>query len=280
MPAPTSTSRLGLVKPDPNPTTGDFVDITTLNTDFDKIDAAVGAFPCTSATRPIAPNLWDGRVIRETDTRRMLVWNATQAVWDPVNGPFLCSSGSRPPTPFVNMMIRETDTRRMYIWNATEAVWDKIADPVGPPPGFLFARRTSNAAPVQNSTMANDTQLTVNVESGGVYRVDSQIIYTSPQAADFQIGFAAPAGSTMEWSSWGQGAATTTFEGIIKVEERTLAQTAQIGGADAAIITCRPSGLLIAGATGAFTFRWAQFTTTASNTLIYDKSWIELMRVG
>lgn len=127
MPSPSTTTRLALVKPDPNPATGDFVDITTLNANADKMDAAAGAFPCTAATRPIAPNLWDGRLIRETDTRRVLVWNATQAVWDPVNGPFLCSSGTRPASPFTNMMIRETDTRRVYIWNATQNTWDRIA---------------------------------------------------------------------------------------------------------------------------------------------------------
>lgn len=83
---------------------------------------------CTAGTRPTGSDRWDGRIIRETDTRRVLVWNATQAIWDPVNGPFLAASGSRPTSPFTNMMIRETDTRKTLIWNSTEGVWDYVGD--------------------------------------------------------------------------------------------------------------------------------------------------------
>jgi hypothetical protein len=93
------TTRLGLVKPDPNPTTGDFVDVTVINANSDKIDAAVGATVCTSGTRPASP--YDGQVIRETDTRRMYIWNATQAAWDQVliggAGSFLSPPGGMTP---------------------------------------------------------------------------------------------------------------------------------------------------------------------------------------
>lgn len=81
----TPTSRLALAKPDPDPVTGDFVNIATLNTNSDKIDAAVGAPPFTVATHPASP--FHGQLIRETDTRRLLVWNTTQAVWDLVADP-------------------------------------------------------------------------------------------------------------------------------------------------------------------------------------------------
>jgi hypothetical protein len=79
----TTTARLALRKPDPNPTTGDFIDVAAdINAGADKIDAAVGAEPCTAATRPASP--YHGKIIRETDTRKVYVWNATQAVWDQI----------------------------------------------------------------------------------------------------------------------------------------------------------------------------------------------------
>lgn len=87
MPSPTTTTRLALTKPDPNPTTGDFLDVTTLNTNFDSLDANIGAVPCTSGTRPASP--WHGMLIRETDTRRLYVWNATQTTWDLVADPLV-----------------------------------------------------------------------------------------------------------------------------------------------------------------------------------------------
>lgn len=77
-----STTRLLLNKPNPDPETGDFVDVAKLNENFDKLDAAIGATICTSTTRPAIP--FDGQFIRETDTRRLYVWNASQTAWDQV----------------------------------------------------------------------------------------------------------------------------------------------------------------------------------------------------
>lgn len=75
------TSRLGLVKP--NPGTGELVNVAAqINASYDKIDAAIGATPCTSTTRPTAP--FHGQFIRETDTRQLYVWNATNSIWTPI----------------------------------------------------------------------------------------------------------------------------------------------------------------------------------------------------
>jgi hypothetical protein len=77
----TATTRLALRKPNSDPVTGDNVDVDAdLNANFDKVDNAAGAFPCTSGTRPGTP--WHGQIIRETDTGRTLVWNTTNSAWD------------------------------------------------------------------------------------------------------------------------------------------------------------------------------------------------------
>lgn len=276
----TTTTRLALRKPDPNPVTGDFVDVAAdLNANSDKIDAAISSTICTSATRPGAP--FDGQIIRETDTRRMYIRNATQSAWDPFNAATICTSGTRPSSPYDGLIIRETDTRKVYVWNATNSAWDLVGDPVAViPPNVQFIRRTSNSAGKQNNTMANDGVLQFTVVSGGIYVLDSQILYTSPAAADFQIGFSGPGSSTFDWSSWGSGGSVTTFEGVVKYEARDISQTALIGGSDAVKLTCRPGGVFIAGAAGTLAFRWAQFTTTASDTIVYAGSWMRLMRVG
>lgn len=64
----TSTSKLGLVKPDGT----DNVDIAVLNANADKIDAASGLTVCTSGTRPSVP--FTGQLIYETDTDKILVF--------------------------------------------------------------------------------------------------------------------------------------------------------------------------------------------------------------
>lgn len=65
------TTRLLLNKPNPDPVTGDVVDVAKLNQNFDKIDANISATPCTSGTRPATP--FQGQIIAETDTNRAYV---------------------------------------------------------------------------------------------------------------------------------------------------------------------------------------------------------------
>jgi len=78
----TFTTRLLLRKPDPDPVTGDNVDVATdINASMDKLDAAVGFHICTSGTRPVGAERWDGRGILETDTLKAYVWSATGASW-------------------------------------------------------------------------------------------------------------------------------------------------------------------------------------------------------
>lgn len=74
----TTTSRLALTKP----ASSDPVDISVLNTNADKIDAAMGAFACTSGTRPSSP--YGGQFIFETDTSKTYVYNSAGTAWLPV----------------------------------------------------------------------------------------------------------------------------------------------------------------------------------------------------
>jgi len=76
----TNTTKLALVKPDG----ADLVDIAVLNSNADKIDSAVGAFICTSTTRPATP--WDGQVIFEKDTLNQRIWDTTTTTWIQVAG--------------------------------------------------------------------------------------------------------------------------------------------------------------------------------------------------
>jgi hypothetical protein len=72
----TSTTRLALQK-DLGP---ENYSVTVVNANLDKIDAAIGATKCTSATRP-GSSLFDGRLIYETDTDALVVYNITGPAW-------------------------------------------------------------------------------------------------------------------------------------------------------------------------------------------------------
>lgn len=92
----TTTTRLLLRKPDPNPTTGDLINVTTdISDSMDKLDATAGFTVCTSGTRPTGTDRWDGRQIYETDTRRTYMWANALTTWLPMlvsrgtDGPYL-----------------------------------------------------------------------------------------------------------------------------------------------------------------------------------------------
>lgn len=76
----TTTTRLGLRKPDPDPFTGDYVSAgDDLNDNWDNLDGKIPFVVCTSGTRPGTP--YDGQPIRETDTGDAYVWDAANAKW-------------------------------------------------------------------------------------------------------------------------------------------------------------------------------------------------------
>ena len=92
----TATSRLGIIKPTPG--TGEPVNLQTqINDSWDKVDAAISSTVCTSGTRPSVP--FDGQIIRETDTRRVYIWNATQSAWDEIASHDLLTADWVPFTP-------------------------------------------------------------------------------------------------------------------------------------------------------------------------------------
>lgn len=72
----TTTTRLGLRKPDPDPVTGDFVDAQLdVNDNMDNLDGKMPLVVCTSGTRPGSP--YQGQPIFETDTGNVLFHNGT-----------------------------------------------------------------------------------------------------------------------------------------------------------------------------------------------------------
>jgi hypothetical protein len=77
------TSRLKLYKPGGGSTgtilPDETADIDKLNSDFDLIDAAVGAPRFGSTTRPASP--FDGQLIAETDTGALAYWDSAGALW-------------------------------------------------------------------------------------------------------------------------------------------------------------------------------------------------------
>jgi len=245
----TLTTRLGIIKPTPG--TGEPVNLQTqINDSWDKIDSSIGATICTSGTRPSVP--FHGQLIRETDTRRMYVWNATQSAWDQI----MSAGGSFAS----NMTMSGNLTMTGNIIDNT------------------LRKYKSAAQTVNNSTvMVNCNHLFVSVVPG-IYIVDAFLLYTS-LTADIKIGFSGPAATTFDWSAWGQGTGATTFEGVIKNERRTAAQTSGHGGTSSDL-SIRPTGTLQITNSGTFRVQFAQEVAVASDTILRVGSWLRLERLS
>ena len=151
--ARTTTSRIGLSKPTPG--TGEPVNASIdVGTNWDKVDAAVGAFECTEGTKPATP--YAGQIIRTTDTRRMYVRNVTNSAWDQIMlaaGNVLASS----TTADVYAQVVSGDTNSRFKWRGDGRLeW-------GP----------GNAAPDTNlyRTAANKLRTDDDFEVGGVAQI-------------------------------------------------------------------------------------------------------------
>lgn len=305
-----STTRLLLNKPNPDPVTGDFVDISKLNENADKIDAAISATPCTSATRPASP--FQGQIILETDTGRMYVRLGSSWVQLMVSagatGSFLSHIESQRPTSS-DVVIRHklaADSQyrfqlfgdgRLLIGDGASAQdtnlyrggtsllkTDDAFQAVGAFNSHLVALKTGNETlPLSTITMQDDDHLFISVEANATYLLDGDIIYYAAVGADLQAGWSLPAGASMEWSGNSASAThtgTPSFEGSIKFESRNITQTQSWGGTGT-IIHAAPRGCVqTAGTAGLLRFRWAQQTSVADNNIVYAKSWIRLHRVA
>lgn len=176
----TTTTRLGLSKP----ATTDLVDIAVLNGNFDKTDAAAGAYVCTSTTRPSTP--YSGQIIYETDTSRSLIWNSATSTWlTLVPGSTVCTSSSRPSSPVPGQVIYETDTKLTYVY--ASGAWAPVLNDKG----------LSAFSPIKvASSAARDALFTSPAQGDRVFRTDLQVeeIYFAVYNASTNVSGAKTAG--------------------------------------------------------------------------------------
>lgn len=148
----------------------------------------------------------------------------------------------------------------------------------------LFASKPSSTDRSSTTTLAGDPHLTVTATAGAVYRLSGYLTWTGGQTGAFKAAFSVPSGSTGRWSLYGPDlsiAASATTSGIRHSSSSSLT-TAQLAGSSSTsvAVTALPTGLLTAGASGAFTFQWAQNGSDATVTSLLSGSWMELKRVA
>lgn len=189
---------------------------------------------------------------------------------DVVLGSTVCTSSTRPATPWQGQPIYETDTRREYIWSGT--VWL----PRGPLIVVKSTDKTANA----NTTLSDDPQLSIAVLAATTYLFEALLIWSSGTTPDAKFGLTVPAGCTWQLAPFGIPAAGTATAGSLETAIFT-ASGIPLGGVAAGTKTAAlvTGVVFVAGTAGSVTVSWAQNSSNASNTVLYTGSWLQLTRV-
>lgn len=160
------------------------------------------------------------------------------------------------------------------------------------------ARKTADTSRAATTTVTPDPHLQFEVEANGVYVMDGWLKFDGPSAADINIDWSAPTGSTGEWVAYAGGHSpmisfdnTATMQTdsqqargyTIRTESTDLTAGRSYGtlGTSLTPITAAIYGTLRVGSTaGTYSLDWAQFVSNAGATTIYTDSWLRLQRIA
>lgn len=182
-------------------------------------------------------------------------------------------------------------------------VGDTLADqPARPPQNAFFFDRSRNQTAFYNgvewsvrgttaiktadttrttNALADDPHLSILVVRNAKFSLDSYLIYDARPAADINFAWVAPAGSTLDWSTYGLPTGQSGSNGPIELGSFGINIVLGAGATLVGSLAASPRGILnVAGTPGTFRLRWAQKTTDPVGTTLQKDSWISLTRIG
>ncbi|GAA1977448.1 hypothetical protein [Kitasatospora viridis] len=148
--------------------------------------------------------------------------------------------------------------------------------------GYLLARRTADSAAVtNNTTLAADSALTVNVAANAVYTVTGVLGFQASTTGDIKVQFVGPSGATFDWVATAQDSTGTSAVGTVITGRAAITDAQVFGGRGAGSTnTALINGLLVTSSTaGSFGVQWAQGASDGTGTLMKAASYLLLDRV-
>ncbi|MFF7180134.1 hypothetical protein [Streptomyces sp. NPDC008121] len=147
----------------------------------------------------------------------------------------------------------------------------------------LEAVKVSDEPRNSTTTMANDAALVVPVEANAMYTVGGYIIYSQNLAASastgIKLGWAGPAGATMQWTSGGTDS-PTSLTGQ-DVTSQAITATRNLPSNLGTYMSAIPFGTLFtAGAAGTLAVQWAQIASNGTPTIVRAGSRLCLRRTA
>lgn len=167
------------------------------------------------------------------------------------------------------------DNDALSTTNLNGGVRDPIQDLVN---RTLFAYKTADESVNSGSTgttFQNDNHLLLPVVASAVYDLFLMCDFNSPAAADFKLQWTYPAGLTMRY-----GLHCIAVGGTNEFTFQSDQSTVQILEGPAGRRTFFARGLVLVGGTaGTLQLQWAQNTANASDTTVYQNSFLRLDRM-
>ncbi|WP_327073442.1 hypothetical protein OG196_16220 [Kitasatospora purpeofusca] len=145
------------------------------------------------------------------------------------------------------------------------------------------AVKTAFQQVASSTTLVNDTHLVLPLEAGATYLLDGGIYYDGEYSAgDLRADWSVPSGTAMRWAingpAPGGGAAFASNSSVPGTHLE--AGTYGLGGVNA-LTSLHPTGHITTTTdAGNLQFRWAQRTSHATPTTLYQPSWIRLRRIA
>jgi hypothetical protein len=133
-----------------------------------------------------------------------------------------------------------------------------------------------------SDVLVNDPHLNILVVHNAKYALDSYLIYNAPTAADINFAWTAPAGSTLDWSTYALPIGEAGPTGPLDVSSVPVnIDLGAGGGGPVGNLSASARGILTVSSTpGTFFLKWGQKSTNASASTLIRNSWINLTRIA
>lgn len=133
-------------------------------------------------------------------------------------------------------------------------------------------RKTADETVNNSNTLQDDNELLFAVGANEIWAFQMFIRYDSSAAADLNIGWSVPSGTTLRWKGSGLTGTSTMSE-----SDEDAIGTMGVGTEEASSY----DGVVVVGATaGSVTLRWTQFTATVADTTMRVNSYIIIHRLA
>lgn len=150
----------------------------------------------------------------------------------------------------------------------------------------VSAIKEADESVISSISVQDDNELVVPLLANSRYFVEFFIIYTAIEAADLRIGWSVPTGASMDWTHSGlagghpTGGTDNSAIGRSSRTHLTESEEGWVGGAQDSgsnVINCTVPGeghVETGGFDGNLQFRWAQWTSNATASIVYANSLI------